>query len=318
MSDSAGEPRASPTKVLVIEDSEPERRRLRQVLSKQGYRVLEAGSGAAGLEMAWADQPDVVLLGVELADLGGLEVCRRLKAHRETAHLPVVFMGGQHLDEERRIQALETGGNDFISEPCSPAELAARVAVMVRIKKAEDALRERAVTDDLTHLYNRRFLFERFEEEFSRARRYGHRIGCLIADVDHFKEVNDTHGHLAGDQVLREVAAVLQQYARKEDVVGRYGGEEFLLVLPMTGLSGARALAERLRKAVEEAQFRYEGAVIRTTLSIGIACYPECDAGCPDDLVKVADDALLAAKKRGRNQLVVGSPCGEGEQGKSV
>lgn len=292
--------------ILVIDDREGERRVLQGILSQHGYRVVEAACGEDGLEKARTAQPDVVLLDIELPDIDGFEVCRRLKLSRETAHLPVVFVSGRYLDEESRVQALEIGGNDFVTKPYSAAELAARVAVMVRIKKAEDALRERAVTDDLTHLYNRRFLFERFEEEFSRARRYKTPIGCLIVDVDHFKEVNDNHGHLAGDTVLREVAAVLDGYARKEDIVGRYGGEEFLYVLPHTDLQGTKAFAERLRGEVKKRRFRYGEVAIQITLSAGVAAYPACPAESPDDLVKAADDALLKAKRKGRDQVVVG------------
>jgi PleD family two-component response regulator len=262
--------------VLVVDDDAAQRRLLKRILAGRGYRVVEAATGKEGLERARNDQPDVVLLDVNLPDQSGLEVCRQLKLHRETAHLPVVFVSGKFLDEESRIKALEIGGNDFVIKPYSTAELAARVAVMVRIKKAEDALRERAVTDDLTHLYNRRFLFERFEEELSRARRYKTSIGCLIVDVDHFKEVNDNHGHLV------------------------------LFVLPHTDLEGSKAFAERLRTDVKKQKFEYNDVSVQITLSAGVAAYPECGAETPDDLVKVADDALLKAKRKGRDQVVVG------------
>jgi diguanylate cyclase (GGDEF)-like protein len=300
--------------ILIIHESVEERRDLRKILEAREYAVVEAGTGGEGFELAHTAGPDTILLGVDLPGMGGFEVCRHLKVDKDTSFVPVIFVGTKNLDEKTRIEALEIGANDFITKPSSEAELAARVAVNVRIKKAEDALRERAVTDDLTHLFNRRFLFERFEEEFSRARRHGTSIGCLIVDIDFFKRVNDTHGHLAGDVVLRELAALMQEFARSEDIVGRYGGEEFLIVLPHTDLKGAKAFAERLCAKVKNSRFEYGGKAIRITVSGGISCSPECGAETPDDMVKIADDALLAAKRTGRDQVVTGWGCQEAEE----
>ena len=291
--------------VLVVDDSPDERKILTHILTTRGYQVEEAPTGEDALRTVKRCLPDVVLLDLNLPDMSGFDVCRQIKENRLTSEIPVIFISSQFLDEKSKVEALSIGGYDFIERPYRTAELAARVAVMIRIKKAEDILRERSAKDELTGLYNRYFLFERFEEEFSRAKRHSEPISCLIADLDYFKRVNDTAGHLAGDTVLRGISSILQQHGRREDLVGRYGGEEFLLVLPKTGCDGALTLAERARRAIEDASFPCQDGEFRLTVSIGVASQPPLDTETPDALVKLADDALYVAKRNGRNRVVM-------------
>jgi diguanylate cyclase (GGDEF)-like protein len=175
---------------------------------------------------------------------------------------------------------------------------------MVRIKKAEDALRYQSVTDGLTGLYNRRFTFARLDEELSRAKRHNLSIACVVIDLDHFKKVNDEYGHLAGDTALRNVSEMLLRHARKEDLPCRYGGEEFLLVLPQTHTAGAVTLTERIRESLEKEAIRTDEGLVHITLSAGIAAFPENGAATPDDLLRLADAALYEAKEKGRNRVV--------------
>ena len=180
------------------------------------------------------------------------------------------------------------------------------VALQKKLGVAEELIREMATTDDLTKLKNRRFLLTRIREELDRATRYRHPLSCIFFDADHFKRVNDTYGHEAGDTVLITISATAQEQCRQTDILGRYGGEEFIMVLPETDLAQASALAERLRQAIENQTSLAAQHQIRITATFGVACYsPETTAAQPDlsDFIKQADTAMLEAKKAGRNRV---------------
>lgn len=181
------------------------------------------------------------------------------------------------------------------------------VRVMKRLNAAQEMIREMAVTDTLTHLANRRSFFLAAEKEMGRARRYGLNLGCLMLDVDFFKKINDNYGHQAGDRVLQEIAHILKRMLRESDLVGRYGGEEFIALLPETGEEGAKQVAERIREAIAAERFQTDtGQPIPVTLSVGVACYrveesPEIEN--LDQIIKRADNALYRAKQTGRNRV---------------
>lgn len=178
-----------------------------------------------------------------------------------------------------------------------------------KVKQGQERLLALATIDDLTHLYNRRYFFHRFLQEFERAKRYQRPLSCLILDIDHFKLVNDTYGHLAGDRVLQEIAQILQRQCRRSDLVGRYGGEEMIILLPETDADGALAIAERIRELIKNHTIRNgQGQAIRVTVSVGVAHFPGPALpalSTPDIIVQHADDALLQAKRRGRNRTVL-------------
>jgi len=175
------------------------------------------------------------------------------------------------------------------------------VAVMVRVRTAESQMREASYTDDLTGLYNRRFLQQRLEEEMHRASRYALRLSCILLDIDHFKAINDTHGHAAGDLVLRDVAGIIKAHVRKSDLAIRYGGEEFMLILFENDKNGALRVAERVRADVESHPFGWKGESLRVTISSGVAVFPDSGVTMPDELIARADAALYSAKSSGRN-----------------
>ena len=176
-----------------------------------------------------------------------------------------------------------------------------------RVKEAQQQLLALATIDDLTNLYNRRYFFVRFHQEMERARRYLRPLSCLILDIDHFKAVNDTYGHLAGDQVLQDIAAILMTQCRRSDLAGRYGGEEFIILLPETDAIGALAIAERIREQIEQHQtVDGKGQTIQVTVSIGIAHCAAAELSrldSPERIIQYADDALLAAKTEGRIRI---------------
>lgn len=181
-----------------------------------------------------------------------------------------------------------------------------------RVKEAQKNLMALATIDDLTNLYNRRYFFVRFNQEIERARRYQRPISCLILDIDHFKAVNDTYGHLAGDQVLQNIAYILQTQCRQSDLAGRYGGEEMIILLPETDAMGALAIAERMREMIQEHEtINGKGQPIRVTVSIGVAHLTATELSSLDNLERIiqyADDALLQAKKEGRNRTKLYQP----------
>lgn len=291
---------ASPRKVLLIDDCESIHALLKVRLRGEPVQIVSAYDGESGLSLARTLTPDLILLDVEMPGLDGFEVCRRLKADPETMGTLIIFLSGLSSTEEK-IKGLDLGAVDYIAKPFDPAELKARVRASLRTKFLLDLLSTRAMIDGLTGLWNRAYFDQRLEAEASLATRSGRALSCLLFDVDHFKNINDTHGHGCGDEALREVAATLTDALRAEDVTCRYGGEEFVALLPNTTLEGAGALAERLRRTMAERSFKTNSASIRVTCSGGVAAF----SGDAAMMVEQADQALYQAKQTGRDRIVV-------------
>jgi two-component system cell cycle response regulator len=313
----------TPILVLLVEDSAAIRALVRRMLVAGGHTVVEAAGGAAALAVCREQQPDVVLLDVEMPELSGWDVLAAMKSDAGLRDVPVVFLTGRS-DTADMVDGLRLGAHDYLRKPCEPTELLARVQAAARVKRLQDELRQRneeldliSRTDSLTGLHNRRHVEEYLTRLVSLARRNAEPIAVLIIDIDHFKSVNDGHGHDAGDVVLRQVADRMVRSVRLEDMVGRWGGEEFLVVLPNTPIQGAAELAERLRQVVAEEPCRLpDGGAIRVTISLGCAASVIDDAGT---LVRSADAAMYQAKESGRNRVVVavsdGLPHPVGQQG---
>jgi diguanylate cyclase (GGDEF)-like protein len=284
--------------ILVADDSMVVRAVVRRQLETDGHTVVEAVNGAEAIDACREYRPDVILLDVEMPVLDGHATLARLKADPELKDIPVVFLTGR-VDTADVVTGLHLGAHDYLRKPFEANELMARVSAALRTKWLQDELRARNAEldrvsriDMLTNIYNRRHLDEHLRSVISSARRHDRTIGVLIVDIDHFKNVNDEHGHLAGDAVLREVAARLAQAMRTEDALGRWGGEEFLAVLTDTPPEGVRVMAERLRQVIAAAPFTLDdGSQIRVTVSVGHASGTE-DA---EVLVHRADDARVAA-----------------------
>jgi diguanylate cyclase (GGDEF)-like protein len=299
----------SPIVVLLVEDSAVIRALVRRMLVAGGHAVVEAAGGAAALTVCREQQPDVVLLDVEMPEMSGWDVLAAMKADPDLRDVPVVFLTGRS-DTTDIVDGLRLGAHDYLRKPCEPTELLARVQAAARVKRLQDELRQRnedldriSRTDALTGLRNRRHVEEYLAKLTSLARRKLEPIAVLVIDIDHFKSVNDEHGHDAGDAVLREVAGRMQDSVRLEDMVGRWGGEEFLVVLPNTADQGAAELAERLRQVVANTPCRLaDGDAVQVTISVGCAASLIDDAG---SLVRSADAAMYEAKQTGRNRVVV-------------
>jgi len=297
--------------ILVIEDSETHRAEIRRVLDHSGLfdRVLEASDGIRGLKLLVSESVDVVLCDLEMPGLDGEKLLRVKAASPGRENLPFLFLTAS-ADVERRARLLETGACDAVLKPFHPAELIARLGLHLKLKRLQDELRVKNSTlarlstlDELTGLRTRRYVCDLLSVELMRARRYRTPLAVWMADLDHFKQVNDSHGHLAGDAVLRGVAQRLLHSLRATDTAGRYGGEELLVVLPQNDAKGASVPAERWRQAVEHEPFELgDGSAVRVTLSAGVAEY-HSEMECPEDLIAAADAALYRAKDQGRNRV---------------
>jgi diguanylate cyclase (GGDEF)-like protein len=286
--------------VLVIEDSAAVQSLIKVRLKDEPISIHFALNGTDGLALAASVVPDLILLDVEMQGLDGFEVCRRLKNDSALMGIPVVFLSGA-ASSEQKIRGLELGAIDYITKPFDPAELRARVRAALRLKFMIDLLSKKAQIDALTGLWNRRYFDERLSSELSLARRAGRSLGVMLLDIDHFKKINDTLGHPAGDEVLRRVAMYLAEAVRAEDVVCRYGGEEFAILCPNLG-GGGDVLAERLRMGIEQLGIKLNGKMLPFTISIGLA---ECENGADPDMVRHADEALYYSKQNGRNRVTL-------------
>jgi diguanylate cyclase (GGDEF)-like protein len=286
--------------LLLIDDSAAVQTLLRARLKDEPIVIHCASDGQAGLKMAAQLVPDLILLDVDMPQPDGFEVCRLLKSDPGLIHVPIIFLTGAASPQEK-IRGLELGAIDYITKPFDPAELRARVRAALRLKFMMDLLAQKAQIDALTGLWNRRYFDERLEAEVSMARRAPRPLAVLMIDIDKFKLINDTYGHATGDEVLRRVACLLGESVRTEDIVCRYGGEEFAVIAPNT-CDGAAALAERLRHAVETMKITFLGKPLHVTASIGVASH---DQAPETSLVAQADAALYRAKQAGRNRVEV-------------
>jgi len=295
----------STNRVLVIDDSEPIHKLIEARLTPEGLNVTSELDGERGVERAVSEKPDLILLDIDLPDVDGFEVCRQLKDHPDTKDIPVIFLTGT-TSTESKVRGLDLGAVDYVTKPFDQVELRARVRAALRTKRLQDLLEHQSFLDGLTGLWNRAYLDQRAESELNIARRYGRPVSLILLDIDHFKMINDTHGHLFGDIVLQGTAECLPVYARRSDIVTRYGGEEFAILLADTGLRPAAYVAERLRVAVEAKTFEAHGKPVNVTASFGVASTHNMTCELTrENLLGEADRALYASKDGGRNQTHV-------------
>ena len=309
--------REGAARILIVDDHEDNIELLRARLEAWGYRTVCAMDGASALRSVYESPPDLILLDVMMPEIDGIEVARRIKADGSLPFIPIIMQTA--LDSiEHKVEGLDAGADDYITKPIHFSELQARVRSLLRIKALQEkvANRERELsemndrlllisrTDGLTGIANRRHIEERLHEMWEHASRLNEPLSCVMCDIDKFKSVNDTYGHQAGDAVLKQFAEVLTHEAREIDRVGRYGGEEFIVLLPGTVLDAAVTFAERVRSAIEERTFTFEGGSLRRTVSAGVAAWPHPRVHSHEELIKAADSALYVAKETGRNRVI--------------
>lgn len=305
------ESRPQSGRILVVDDNLDNLEVLATRLRFRGYTVETATSGEEALARVAEDPPDLILLDVMMPGLDGYEVARRIRADPNLPFIPIILVTARDSTQDK-VAGLDAGADDYLTKPINYPELEARVRAMLRIKELQGELEEKnrelarlSISDGLTGLYNHRHIQEVVHEEFERAKRTREPLSVVMFDLDHFKRVNDTYGHQVGDRVLQEMARILRSTAREIDKLGRYGGEEFIAVLPDTGIDDAVTFAERVRERVERHPFDVgRGQPIHLTVSAGVATYPHPAVYNPKTLIHRADQALYAAKNAGRNRVM--------------
>jgi diguanylate cyclase (GGDEF)-like protein len=306
----------SKARILVVEDSVTQAEVTKEFLERNGFEVICVYDGTSAIKAVKTDTVDVILLDLILPDINGKEVCRWLKLNSDTKSIPIIMLTVKNSLEDK-VSGIEAGADDYLPKPYNEIELNAKIYAVLRTKALQDELRQKnkqmeellakveflAVTDPLTGLFNRRRLEAVLKDEWRAVKRYKNPISCLIVDIDHFKVVNDTFGHRAGDSVLKEVAAIIKQSLREVDTVARWGGEEFLIILPRTDKNNAGTVASRIAEAIAKKKFdQFPGGNI--TVSIGISGFSD-SVDTPDKLINSADFALYEAKAKGRNRIEV-------------
>lgn len=307
--------------ILLAEDNPVSRKVLEKTLLKAGYEVTSVENGRKAFELFNHKFFPMVLTDWMMPEMDGLELCRAIRDSPSQGYVFIILLTAKDSKEDI-ITGLQAGADDYLTKPVNHTELIARLNAGRRIlelerslKNANEEIRILSITDPLTGSYNRGYLNERLPGEIKRATRYGSPLSLIMSDIDHFKEVNDTHGHLTGDRALRELVQSLRESIRDDlDWVARYGGEEFVIVLPETDVEGAIRLAERMRRNISQRAIEARGKNISITISCGVTGF---DAITTDEIISAeavlnqADDFMYQAKEQGRNRVVGGafSPC---------
>ncbi len=303
-------------RVVVAEDDPLARMMLRRILAKWGYEVLEAEDGATAWDALRASGARMLVSDWAMPELTGVDLCKKIRAGTLPYYVYTILLTSKD-EKEEILEGFSSGADDYLTKPFDRDELRARVTAGARIVTLEQQLRDArerleimAATDELTGISNRRAALSRLQQSLARAEREGRELTVVMLDVDHFKRLNDTHGHASGDAVLREFAERVAVQLREYDVFGRVGGEEFIVVLPDLPLDAGCAIAERVRASISDVPFVLPtGATVTATVSVGVSSAGTDEHLTVDRLLAIADAALYEAKAAGRNRVVVGDPA---------
>ncbi len=297
-------------RILIAEDDSVSRKALELTLKKWGYDVVVTQDGEAAWEILQGERaPQLAILDWMMPGMDGVQICQKV---RERAVEPYTYLLLLTAKSEKQdiVAGLDAGADDYLTKPFDPHELRVRLRAGERILDLEDklvaareSLRYQATHDLLTGLWNRATIFEMLERELERAQRTNGAVGVILCDIDHFKQINDTYGHAAGDAVLKEVAQRMTHKIRPYDITGRYGGEEFMMLLPECNQARTMDIAERLREGVSKTPILTSDGQISVTMSLGVSAYPEVSVAKADILMRAADAALYRAKQRGCNRV---------------
>lgn len=297
--------------VLLVDDVSKNLELALEILNSAGYATTCASSVKQAIERVKTANPDLIFLDLMMPKKRGLELCRRLKSDNLYAHIPIIFVTDSNKKEDI-INAFNSGAVDYINKPFHSWELLARVKIHLEMKKTQEELKninsqlEKLVrTDSLTGVNNRREILALGEKEFQRCHRYHRYFSVLVIDMDYFKHINDTFGHLLGDKTLITVAGAIKNCLRQVDSFGRFGGEEFVAILPETNLEDAETLARRICQVINKLNIEIDRQKVRVTASIGVATFSTQDNNL-EEVIERADRAMFAAKNQGRNRVSLG------------
>lgn len=297
-------------KILVADDDRTNCIVLQKFLEKWGYDVVTATDGAAAWTLLTQPEPPrLAILDWMMPQMDGAELCKRVRARQDRFYTYIMLLTGRRQKEDV-VQGLDAGADDYIVKPFEANELRARLRAGLRILELEDQLvsardllQIKANRDSLTDLWNHAAILECVQKELSVLQRNGGIFGLIMADIDHFKQINDNCGHLAGDVALREAAQRMRTSARSYDSIGRYGGEEFLIVIPGADLRATASQAERLRRLIQDTPVHTPEGAIGMTISLGVVATAASDHATVESLLRAADGALYRAKQLGRNRV---------------
>lgn len=292
------------TKILVVDDNILNIRLLKDILEDENYTVFQINNSIEVLDIVNDVKPDVILLDIMMPEMDGFEVCKALKDDFEAKDIPIIMVTAKTESSDLK-KALEIGAFDYIKKPIDEVEVIARVQSALRFKEYQEKLKEMASKDGLTGVYNHALLIELFEKELNKQERNAGNISFVMLDIDYFKKVNDNYGHISGDIVLKGLSQILESSTRSSDIVGRFGGEEFSIVLPEISADEAYKLCDRIRQTIENYDFFISEIAIKITVSMGIYFKTSKDSISSKEIIKNADTALYTAKHRGRNRVEV-------------
>ncbi|UCC38508.1 MAG: diguanylate cyclase [Candidatus Aminicenantes bacterium] len=294
-------------KVLIAEDDFAFCQSLEEDIKEWGYQVFTANNGKEAWKIIENDEIRLAILDSMISNIDGFELCRKIRRNiqeNKSKNTYIILLINKDRKDDK-VKGLSVGADDYLAKPFDFLDLRIRIQNGERIIKIEDSFKILATYDRLTKLLTRTRIIEFLSEELNRGWRGNHPTGLIMADIDRFKQVNDTYGHSTGDDMLIEVASRIKKAIRPYDKAGRYGGDEILLVLPNCSLSNLRAVTDRLRHTVSEKKMKTEEAILEVSLSFGATSSEISSEASVDDLIKTSDNALLLAKKKGRNWAVV-------------
>jgi two-component system, cell cycle response regulator len=296
-------------KILVVDDSSTARMITSSVLRDYGFWVETAVDGMEGLEKSKTFSPDAMVVDLKMPKMDGFEVCRRIKDRGSKDYIPVLLLTARE-DVESVVKGLESGADDYITKPFNEMEFIARVKVMLRLKQLQEdlilanrKLERLSVMDGLTGIYNHRFFQEKLDEMLLLSIEKKKDFTLVLLDLDYFKVVNDTHGHQAGDRVLKKVSEVMQNNIMPQDVLARYGGEEFVIIFPESTVEKTMEITMKISKDIENLEFESGEKKFKLTISGGISRFSSASPSDKNQLIHNADMALYRSKREGRNRI---------------
>lgn len=309
-------------KILIVDDQKNDRFLIEEILKRRGFvNVFWATNGPEALKMVEKNLPNLILLDLMMPQMNGYQVCKQLQANDKTKHIPIIVISAKTSSRYLK-QSFELGALDYITKPIDPIELVTRIGSVLKLKKQYDEilkaydnvisinekLEKLCTTDALTGVKNARYFWEQLSIELDKFRRFKHPLSLVLADIDDFKKINDSYGHLVGDKVLKQTGELFRQRLRRYDLVARYGGEEFAFVLVNTDLNCAGIVGEKIRQVISESEIALKNEKLKYTISLGAA---SLTPNSPNDiidthyLVDSADQALYTAKRSGKNRVVL-------------
>ena len=299
-------------KVLLVDDSRQAREAIKAALAGLFSVFIEAEDGLAAIKSFVEEKPGFIITDIEMPSINGYRFISTIRNMDDGRDVPIILLSGTKDSLKKKLTGFNLGASDFLMKPFENEELIARVKSLLRVRNLMEELKEKnslleklAITDELTGLNNRRHFFESTHSQMALGLRHHFKIACLLMDIDHFKKINDTYGHMAGDEILRKLGSLLKACKREGEILARFGGEEFVMCLFNTDSESAMLAAERFRRLVSEHDFSNVAQGLKITLSIGAAVWPQENVTSIDELVKAADKALYKSKSLGRDRVTL-------------